>query len=101
LSNVTGTQAVDRAARLLREVLDAPTAPSHTELMVGTGLPKSTTSRLLLALERNGLVSRDASGRFHPGEACARFSGRGGGPAELTSIAGQFLDGLAERTART
>jgi IclR family transcriptional regulator, acetate operon repressor len=101
LSNVTGTQAVDRAARLLMEVLDAPTAPSHTELMVATGLPKSTTSRLLLALERNGLVSRDASGGFHPGETFVRFSWRGGGPAELASMAGPFLERLGERTGET
>jgi IclR family transcriptional regulator, acetate operon repressor len=101
LSNVTGTQAVDRACRLLMEVLDAPAAPSHTELMVATGLPKSTTSRLLLALERNSLVSRDPAERFHPGEAFLRFSWRGGGPAELASIAAPYLERLGDETGET
>jgi IclR family transcriptional regulator, acetate operon repressor len=101
LSSVTGAQAVDRACRLLTEVLDAPAAPSHTELMVATGLPKSTTSRLLLALEHNNLVARDAAGRFHPGEAFLRFSWRGGGPAELASIAAPYLERLGAQTGET
>ncbi len=101
LSSVTGTQAVDRACRLLMEVLEAPAAPSHTELMVATGLPKSTTSRLLLALERNSLLSRDAAERFHPGEAFLRFGWRGGGPAELASIAAPFLERLGAQTGET
>jgi IclR family transcriptional regulator, acetate operon repressor len=99
--SATGTQAVDRAARLLMEVLDAPRALSHTELMLATGLPRSTTSRLLLSLERNRLISRDRTGRFGPGEAFVRFSWRGGGLAELASIAGPFLELLGEQTGET
>src|SRR5690242_21598086 len=55
VSSPNGTQAVDRAARLLTEVVHAPGAVTFTELAAATGLAKSTTSRLLLALERNGL----------------------------------------------
>jgi IclR family transcriptional regulator, acetate operon repressor len=101
VNRATGTQAVDRAARLLMEVLDASRALSHTELTVATGLPRSTTSRLLLSLERNCLVSRDATGRFGPGEVFVRFSWRGGGQAELASIAGPFLELLGEQTGET
>ncbi|MGD0068878.1 MAG: helix-turn-helix domain-containing protein, partial [Streptosporangiaceae bacterium] len=67
MSNQNGTQAVDRAARLLSEVVHAADPMTCPELSATTGLAKSTTSRLLLALERNGLVRRDDHGRFLPG----------------------------------
>jgi len=67
VTSPSGTQAVDRAARLLTEVVHAPGSVTFTELAATTGLAKSTTSRLLLALERNGLVQRDDHGRFRPG----------------------------------
>ena len=44
-----GTQAVDRAARLLSEVVHASHPVTFTELTAATGLARSTTSRLLLA----------------------------------------------------
>jgi len=57
MSNQSGTQAVDRAARLLAEVVHSADPMTFTGLSTATGLAKSTTSRLLLALERNGLVA--------------------------------------------
>ncbi|MCW2909796.1 MAG: IclR family transcriptional regulator, partial [Actinomycetia bacterium] len=68
----TGTQAVDRAARLVTEVVHAPDSVTFTELAAATGLAKSTTSRLLVALERGGLVRRDDDGRFRPGDVFVR-----------------------------
>ena len=52
---------------------------TFTELTIRTGLAKSTTSRLLLALERNHLVRRDDHGRFLPGEMFVSFAWRDGG----------------------
>lgn len=97
----SGTQAVDRAARLLTEVVHAPDAVTFTELAAATGLAKSTTSRLLFALERNGLVRRDDHGRFRPGEVFVRFAWRGGAEAGLTEVAQPFLDRLGELTGET
>ena len=78
MSNPNGTQAVDRAARLLSEVVHAADPVSFTALTEVTGLAKSPTSRLLLALERNHLVRRDDHGRFLPGaELRARFAALG------------------------
>src|SRR6266852_4602570 len=57
-SEPTGTQAIDRAAQLLVSVVEATRPPSVGELSTRAGLPKSTTSRLLAALERQGLVQR-------------------------------------------
>src|SRR6266851_1492652 len=52
VTSPTGTQAVDRAAQLLREVVRCGDPVTFTELTAATGLAKSTTSRLLMALER-------------------------------------------------
>jgi len=92
---------VDRAARLLTEVVHAPGAVTFTELAAATGLAKSTTSRLLLALERNGLVRRDDAGRFRPGEMFVRFAWRGGAEAGLTEVAQPYLDQLGRDTGET
>ena len=101
MSSPNGTQAVDRAARLLTEVVHAPGSVTFTELAAATGLAKSTTSRLLLALERNGLVRRDEAGRFRPGEMFVRFAWRGGAEAGLTEVAQPYLDRLGEATGET
>ena len=62
VTSPSGTQAVDRAARLLTEVVHSPGSVTFTELAAATGLAKSTTSRLLLALERNGQkITKDYS----------------------------------------
>lgn len=69
-----GSQAVDRAAGLLVLVLRAESPPSFSRLMAEAGLPRSTTSRMLQALERNELVRR-AGGRYLPGPALERMTG--------------------------
>ncbi len=97
----TGTQAVDRAARLVSEVVAAPESVTFTELAAATGLAKSTTSRLLVALERNGLVRRDDDGRFSPGEMFVRYAWRGGAEAGLVEVARPFLDRLGSVTGET
>ena len=62
----TGTQSIDRAAQLLVHVLETDVPPTVGELSVRSGLPKSTTSRLVGALERQGLVQRAPAGHFRP-----------------------------------
>jgi len=99
--NPSGTQAVDRAARLLAEVVHSAVPVTFTELTAATGLAKSTTSRLLLALERNGLVRRDEIGRFLPGEMFVSFAWRGGANTSLVAVAQPFMDQLAKSTGET
>jgi len=101
MSNQNGTQAVDRAARLLAEVVHSADPMTFTELSATTGLAKSTTSRLLLALERNGLVRRDDHGRFLPGEMFVSFAWRGGAQAGLVAVAQPFLERLGKATGET
>ncbi|MGD0607657.1 MAG: IclR family transcriptional regulator [Streptosporangiaceae bacterium] len=101
MSNQNGTQAVDRAARLLAEVVHSADPMTFTGLSATTGLAKSTTSRLLLALERNGLVRRDDHGRFLPGEMFVSFAWRGGAAAGLVAVAQPFLTRLGQATGET
>src|ERR1700731_4444062 len=96
-----GTQAVDRAARLLSEVVHASDPVTFTELTAATGLARSTTSRLLLALERNHLIRRDDHGRFLPGEMFVSFAWRGGAQAGLVAVAQPFLERLGKATGET
>ena len=101
MSNQNGTQAVDRAARLLAEVVQSADPMTFTGLSAATGLAKSTTSRLLLALERNRLVRRDDHGRFLPGEMFVSFAWRGGAEAGLVAVARPFLEKLGKATGET
>src|SRR5215472_12623463 len=101
MGNQDGTQAVDRVALLLSAVVYSAGPMTFSELTAAAGLARSTTSRLLLALERNGLVQRDDHGRFRPGEVFVRFAWRGGAEAGLTELAQPFLERVGEQTGET
>jgi DNA-binding IclR family transcriptional regulator len=101
VTSPTGTQAVDRAAQLLVQVARHRDPVSFTELTAASGLAKSTTSRLLTALERNGLVRRDVAGRFSPGEVFLSYAWRGGAEADLVTLAQPVLAQLGEQTGET
>ena len=97
----TGTQAIDRAAQILCLLIEGDEAYSVSELVARTGLPKSTTSRLVRALERHGLVQRDATnGRMRPGPVLVRYAQRGG-PQDLIAMADPTLQRLFEATGET
>ncbi|HKJ11892.1 MAG TPA: IclR family transcriptional regulator [Ornithinimicrobium sp.] len=57
-----GTQAVDRAARLIDLVIHSDRPLTTSELAEATGLARSTASRLLSALERTELLERTVDG---------------------------------------
>jgi IclR family transcriptional regulator, acetate operon repressor len=97
----TGTQAVDRASRLLTEIVDATNPRTFSELAAASGLAKSTTSRLLFALERSELVRRDANGTYGPGDVFLRYAGRGGREFELVELSRGHLQRLGKVTGET
>jgi DNA-binding IclR family transcriptional regulator len=101
MTRPTGSQAIDRAAQLLRRVVDSTEAVTFTELAISTGLAKSTTSRILLALERNGLIRREASGAFRPGDAFVRYALRGTAETDLIGVSRPYLERLGELTRET
>ena len=97
----SGTQAIERAAQLLVRVVEAPQPPSIGELSARAGLPKSTTSRLVGALERQGLVERlGARGRLRPGPVLLRYASRDASQA-LVSLAQPSLRRLADASGET
>src|SRR3954453_6303430 len=97
----TGTQAIDRAAQLLVGVVESAQPPSVGELAERAGLPKSTTSRLVGALERQGLLQRLGDrGRLTAAPALLRFANRDSAPT-LVELAGPSLRRLAEASGET
>ena len=96
----SGTQAIDRAAALLVGVVEAPRPVSVGELSQRSGLPKSTTSRLVGALERRGLVQRSGDRRVAPGPVLLRFAHRDTG-AGLVDLALPALKALSELSGET
>ena len=102
LTGQTGTQSIDRAAQLLVHVLETDAPPTIGELSARSGLPKSTTSRLVGALERQGLIQRrGGSGRLRPGPALVRYARRETGEVELVEVAAAALDRLARTSGET
>jgi len=100
-TEVSGTQAIDRAAQLLVRVVEAAQPPSIGELSEGSGLPKSTTSRLVSALERQGLVQRFGDrGRLRPGPVLLRYASRDGSQT-LVELAQPSLRRLADASGET
>src|SRR4051812_9856420 len=96
-----GTQSIDRAAQLLVHVVENSEPTSVGTLAETTGLPKSTTSRLVRALERQGLVQRDgARGSLSPGPVLLRFAGRSD-EFDLPALAHDTLRRLAAETGET
>jgi DNA-binding IclR family transcriptional regulator len=97
-----GTQSIDRAAQLLVRVVESREPLAVGELAGATGLPKSTTSRLLGALERQGLVQRVGErGRLRPGPVLLRFAQRADAEASLVELAGPALERLARESGET
>ena len=99
---MTGTQSIDRAAQLLVLVVEGDGAASVGELAERSGLPKSTVSRAISALERRGLLQRDGVRRgIRPGPVLIGLARRGVPDADLVDLAAPVLDALGEASGET
>ena len=98
---VTGTQAVDRACALVSLVVRADEPLTFTQIGASSGLARSTTSRLLAALERTDLLQRDASGAYVAGSLFALHAARHDPWDELARIARPHLERLRDLTGET
>src|ERR1700757_5244362 len=96
----TGTQAIDRAAELLVRVVESPRPLGVGELAERSGLPRSTTSRLVGALERRGLVQCAGDRRVVPGPVLLRFAHRDSSRG-LVELAAPALRSLAALSGET
>ena len=73
-----------------------------TDLASAAGLPKSTASRLVSALERRGLIEQDGErGRLRPGPAILRVAERSMLERSIVELSRPALDALAEETGET
>ncbi|MGD9960673.1 IclR family transcriptional regulator [Nocardioides sp.] len=97
----TGTQAIDRAALLIATVVRADEPLSFLELHDECGLPKSTTSRLLTALERTELLERNAAGSYVAGPLFWLYATRHDPWDELVRLARPTLERLGTETRET
>jgi IclR family transcriptional regulator, acetate operon repressor len=96
-----GTQSVDRAAELVTLVVRAEGPISFTQLVEQTGLARSTASRLLQALERNGILERNQEGLFRGGALFAHYANRFDRVESLAAAAQPMLERIAEETDET
>ena len=97
----TGTQSIDRAADLLARVVRGDEGLTSSDLAEATGLARSTTSRLLAALERAELLARDDTGHWAPGPLFDHYSARRTDDELLAELAGPTMRDLGEATGET
>ncbi len=96
-----GAQAIDRAARILVQLVESDEVVTLTGVMEDTRLPKSTAARLLRALERNGLAQRRRGGGFRPGPVLVEYARRDTSVGDLATLAWPFLERLEQTTGET
>src|SRR5690242_3878928 len=100
---MTGTQAIDRAAQLLVLVVENEDSSSVGGLAEAAGLPKSTVSRAVSALERQGLVQRSGArgSTIRPGPVLLSLAHRGVGDDDIVAICDGAMQRLGEATGET
>jgi DNA-binding IclR family transcriptional regulator len=100
-SSPGGTQAVDRAAALVDLVVRADEPLTFTEICDESGLARSTTSRLLAALERTDLVERDPTGGYVAGPLFALHAAVHDPWPQVARLAQPVLEEVGRRTGET
>src|SRR3954447_2231806 len=98
---VPGTQAVDRACALVALVVRTGEPLTFSELSDAAGLARSTTSRLLAALERTDLLQRDANGAYMAGSLFSLHAARHDPWQETARVATPYLQRLRDLTGET
>ena len=93
-----GTQALDRALQLVATVVEADEPVSFAELLEANGLAKSTTSRMLAAMERGGLLEKDEAGGYVAGSLFWMYAARHEPWEQLASLARPVMERLGEDT---
>lgn len=97
----TGSQSIDRAARILVRIVESDEVVTLAGVVEETRLPKSTAARLLRALERNGLAQRQPGGGFRPGPVLVGYARGDAAVGDLATLAWPFLQRLQQATGET
>ena len=101
MATQTGSQAVERASALLSLIVESGAPRTFSSLVDELGLAKSTTSRLLQALERSRLVHRDRAGAFRPGALFSLHAARPSALHDLSELARPTMEHLSELSRET
>ncbi|MGO3141532.1 MAG: helix-turn-helix domain-containing protein, partial [Galactobacter sp.] len=96
-----GSQSIDRASEILALIITSAEPVTYTQVVAATGLARSTVSRLLQALERNGLLERDPDGAFRGGALFAQYATRFDRVQSLVAAAEPSLQRIGDRTGET
>jgi DNA-binding IclR family transcriptional regulator len=97
-----GTQSVARAVTLLKAFSDARPGWRLTDLARAAHLHKATAHRLLAALEREGMVTRDpASEHYRLGPEAIALGARAARASDLRAIVVPELEALAAASGET
>ena len=97
----TGTRALDRAGDLVATVVRADEPMTFADLQDASGLAKSTTSRMLTALERSGLLERDTDGSYVAGRLFWLYAARHDPWEEMVRLADPVMQRIGEETGET
>lgn len=99
---IRGTQSVARAVALLKAFSDVAPERALADLARAAGLHRATAHRLLSALEREGMVARDASGeRYRLGPEAIALGGRAARATDLRTASRDELRALADASGET
>jgi DNA-binding IclR family transcriptional regulator len=98
-SRITGVGVLDRCVALLDLLAVGP--QSLRLLADGSGLPRPTAHRLLVALEAHRFVARDNAGSFRLGPRLTELAAVAGPELDLASLAGPALDRLHQATGES
>lgn len=90
-----------RAVRLLKQLATRQGSVDLAQLTAVSGLARTTAYRLLSALESEGLVRRDATGRYQVGPVLIALGERARSASDLASTARGVLEQLARTTGET
>ena len=97
-----GVQSVERAIAILQSFTDEKPERGVNELSRELGLHKSTVSRLMLALERGGLVSRNPdTGLYRLGLGLVGLAAHVISFADVRQVSRPYLRQLADETQET
>src|SRR6187431_1532203 len=99
MDSVSGVGVIDKAVVLLHALRDSPA--DLAGLQQACGLPRATTHRLLVALEKHHLVRRDGQGRFCLGFEFVAYGRAAGEQFALAELAGPVLTRLRDESGES
>jgi DNA-binding IclR family transcriptional regulator len=99
VDSVSGVGVLDKAVTILGALEQGPLALAG--LVEATGISRPTAHRLATALERHGMVRRDAEGRFALGLRLVALGRAAAGDLSVVAVARPSLERLREETGES